>query len=27
MLMILSRCVWRSWLGRFVGRRCLWKIP
>ena len=22
-----GRCVWQSWLGRFVGRRCSWKIP
>ena len=22
-----GRCVWRSWLRRFAGRRCSWKIP
>ena len=22
-----GRCVWRSWLVRFVGRRCSWEIP
>jgi len=22
-----GRCVWRSWLRRFAGRRCLWEIP
>ena len=22
-----GRCVWQSWLVRFAGRRCSWKIP
>ena len=22
-----GRCVWQSWLMRFAGRRCSWKIP
>ena len=22
-----GRCVWRSWLGQFAGRRWSWKIP
>ena len=22
-----GRCVWRSWLVRFAGRRCSWEIP
>ncbi len=22
-----GRCVWQSWLGRFVERRCSWNIP